>query len=50
VDTRRAREKPDTKKRKREKGKRRTERDEFQKRERGGASSYMRWDRDLDDE
>jgi RNA recognition motif-containing protein len=47
---RRAKEKPDAKKRKREKGKRRNEREEFHKRERGGGSTWAKWNRDWDDD
>lgn len=47
---RRAKEKPEAKKRKREKGKRRNEREEFHKRERGGGSTWAKWNRDWDDD
>lgn len=47
---RRAQEKPDAKKKKREKGKRRNEREEFHKRERGGGSTWAKWNRDWDDD
>lgn len=47
---RRAKEKPEAKRRKRDKGKRRTERDEFHKRERGGGSTWAKWNRDWDDD
>jgi RNA recognition motif-containing protein len=47
---RRAKEKPEAKRRKRDKGKRRTERDEFHKRERGGGSNWAKWNRDWDDD
>jgi RNA recognition motif-containing protein len=47
---RRAKEKPEAKRRKRDKGKRRTERDEFLKRERGGGSNWAKWNRDWDDD
>ncbi len=47
---RRAKEKPEAKRRKRDKGKRRTERDEFHKRERGGGSTWAKWNKDWDDD
>ncbi len=47
---RRAKEKPEAKRRKRDKGKRRAERDEFHKRERGGGSNWAKWNRDWDDD
>jgi hypothetical protein len=50
AEARRPKEKPEAKRRKRDKGKRRTERDEFHKRERGGGSNWSRWNKDWDDD
>lgn len=50
AEPRRSKEKPEGKRRKRDRGKRRTERDEFHKRERGGGSNWNKWNRDWDDD